>query len=160
MIVVSDTGPIQYLTLLGHVDALANLYGRVLIPVGVAAELSQPHAPEVVRALVNSPPPWLEVVSVVLPQEDTLVRELGRGEREAIVLAETRGADLLLCDDQMARAEAEEHGLRVVGTLRVLIEAHNNGLLDGAEALSRLRATSFRASQSLLAETVALMHPR
>jgi predicted nucleic acid-binding protein len=38
--VVSDTSPLSYLVLIGKIDALHVLYGEILIPPAVAAELS------------------------------------------------------------------------------------------------------------------------
>lgn len=40
MIVVSDTSPLNVLVRIGHVEVLGSLFGVVLIPPAVAAELS------------------------------------------------------------------------------------------------------------------------
>lgn len=39
MIVVADTTPVNYLVLLGHIEVLPALYGRVMIPESVRDEL-------------------------------------------------------------------------------------------------------------------------
>jgi predicted nucleic acid-binding protein len=39
-VIIADTSPLNYLVLVGEVDVLARLYGEVLIPDVVAAELS------------------------------------------------------------------------------------------------------------------------
>lgn len=44
MIVVSDTGPLNYLILIGSVDLLPRLYGRVVLPLRVHQEMSHPRA--------------------------------------------------------------------------------------------------------------------
>ncbi len=59
MIVVCDTGPLNYLSLIGHLDVLPTLYGRVVIPRAVADELSRPASPSTIRAHVQSPPAWV-----------------------------------------------------------------------------------------------------
>lgn len=41
-IIVSDTSPIRYLVLIGEVEILQKLYGRVLIPEAVRSELQHP----------------------------------------------------------------------------------------------------------------------
>jgi len=46
MIVVADTGPLNYLILLGHIEVLHILYGEVVIPPAVQDELLDPSAPE------------------------------------------------------------------------------------------------------------------
>jgi hypothetical protein len=75
---------------------------------------------------------------------------LGAGERQAIALCQELDADALLIDDWDGRQEAERRQLTVVGTLRILTDASERGLLNLSEAVSRLRATNFRASEKLL----------
>jgi predicted nucleic acid-binding protein len=148
MIVVSDTGPLNYLALIGYVEALPKLYEVVVIPKAVASELSRPSCPETVRALIESPPVWLKIDQA--PEPDPDLSALGDGEQQAIALARTLHADLLLCDDRDARDAALRKNLRVIGTLGVLQEASQNGLLDLTDALAKLRNTNFRASKSLI----------
>ena len=50
MIVVSDTSPLNYLVLIEHSRVLPLLFGRVIAPPAVIAELQHPGAPAVVRA--------------------------------------------------------------------------------------------------------------
>jgi hypothetical protein len=45
MQVVSDAGPLHYLTLVGHADKHPVLYGAVAVPERVAVELSHPNTP-------------------------------------------------------------------------------------------------------------------
>ena len=78
MIVVSDTGPLNYLALIGHVEVLPKLYEVVVIPKAVASELSRPSCPETVRALIESPPVWLRIDQA--PQSDPDLTALGEGE--------------------------------------------------------------------------------
>ncbi len=72
------------------------------------------------------------------------------GERAAIALVETAGADLLLIDESAGRAEARRRSLRVTGTLGVLRAAAEAGLLDVKEVVSRLNATNFYVDEALL----------
>jgi len=39
-VVISDTGPLSYLHRLGRLDLLRVLYGRILVPPSVVAELN------------------------------------------------------------------------------------------------------------------------
>ena len=41
MIVIADTSPINYLILIGEIEVLSALYGRVLIPPSVREELDR-----------------------------------------------------------------------------------------------------------------------
>ena len=63
MIVVSDTSPLNYLTLIGADQVLPSLFGRVLAPPEVLAEMQHAKAPPQVSAWALRPPAWLEVCS-------------------------------------------------------------------------------------------------
>jgi predicted nucleic acid-binding protein len=54
---VADTGPLHYLVLIGHVQALAVLFQEIAIPETVRAELAHPSAPVAVRTWATSPLP-------------------------------------------------------------------------------------------------------
>jgi len=60
-VVVADTGPINYLVLIGAIDLLQTLFDRVLAPHAVFGELNDAATPELVRAWVMHPPNWFEV---------------------------------------------------------------------------------------------------
>jgi predicted nucleic acid-binding protein len=48
-LIIADTGPINYLVLIGSIDLLPILFERVILPSAVQAELSDPDAPPLVR---------------------------------------------------------------------------------------------------------------
>src|SRR6266851_985192 len=105
MIVIADTSPLHYLVLLEHTEVLQHLYGRVLIPRAVVRELQAERTPPRVRQWIASPPSWLEVREITVPQDPALA-ELDPGEREAIALAEALRADALILDEKSGRREA------------------------------------------------------
>ena len=148
MIVVSDTGPLNYLLQIGEAEQLPRLYGEVLVPAAVAQEMSRERAPQVVRSFIAEPPRWLVIRPDTKPKPG--LQDLGLGEQQAISLAGDLGADLLLCDDRAARSVAESFGLRVTGTLGVLLEAARAGHLDLRSSIERLTRTSFRISPQAL----------
>lgn len=152
MIVVSDTSPLNYLILTGYAHLLESLYGRVVIPSAVWEELRQPGAPAPVKQWVEDLPAWVEVREPAAP-DATL--NLDPGEREAITLALELRADLVLLDERRGRREAVGRGLSVTGTLGVLDAAAERGLVELAEAVARLRQTTFRVPPSLLHELLA-----
>ena len=49
-VVVADTSPLNYLVLIGRIDVLRDLYGSVLVPPEVLAELSASRSPALVLA--------------------------------------------------------------------------------------------------------------
>jgi predicted nucleic acid-binding protein len=97
MIAVADTGPLDYLVLIGAVNVLQPLYGRVIVPQTVADELQEPGAPARVRSWIRNPPQWCEVRPDV--PGDPRLQFLGPGERAAIALAVSLRADRLLIDE-------------------------------------------------------------
>jgi predicted nucleic acid-binding protein len=149
MIVVSDTSPINYLLLIGSIDLLPQLYQRVIIPQSVYAELQHPSAPLVVQQWLSAMPAWVDVHAAPPLQ---LMVELGAGEAEAIALAITLRADVLLMDERKGRQEAIAQGLSVAGTLNVLDEAAAKGLISLPAAIQRLLRTNFRVSAELIRE--------
>lgn len=155
MIVVADTSPLRYLVLIEHVDVLPALYGRVIVPAAVIAELAHEHTPEIVRTWLSAPPEWLDVQpSKKLPTTEPST--LGAGEQAAISLAQELSADALLIDDRDGRREAERRRLPVLGTLRVLADAAERGLLDLGGAFDRLARTNFRADEQLMHRLLAI----
>jgi predicted nucleic acid-binding protein len=142
VIVIADTGPLNYLVLIGSVDVLSPRYTRVIVPQAVIDELEDAAAPDAVRAWIAKPLTWLEVRPD--PPSDPTLDFLDPGEKAALTLAQSLGANRLLIDEHAGRAEAERRHLRVTGTLGVLVDAHFVGLLDFYEALTRLRSTNFR----------------
>ncbi|HVT60181.1 MAG TPA: DUF3368 domain-containing protein [Thermoanaerobaculia bacterium] len=151
MKVVSDTSPIHYLILIDEVALLAKLFGRVLIPPAVRAELLHPAAPASVRQQILQRPPWLdEVTHFSRASLPPLLVDLDPGERDAILLAESISADLVILDERKARQAALQRGHRVVGLLGLLAHGASRRLVDFDKAIVRLAATSFRLDPSLV----------
>ncbi len=113
------------------------------------AELKHPLAPKPVRDWAVNAPPWAEVLS---PKSNVILGQLDLGESEAIALAAEVHADVVLMDEQAGRQEAIRRGMRVAGTLSVLDEAEQAGLVDFDNAVAELQKTSFRVSHTVLAE--------
>jgi predicted nucleic acid-binding protein len=155
MIVVADTSPLNYLVLIAEADLLHRLYGRVLIPQAVLAELQHPKTPSAVVKWIKRRPGWVEVRQVAVRPEESS-EELDLGELEAIVLAEECRPDvLLLLDEETGRLEARRRNIPTTGTLGVLDDAAARGLVDLRAAIQRLRSTNFRAEGSLLEWLIA-----
>lgn len=149
IIVVADTSPINCLVLIGQINLLHKLYTRILIPPAVLAELQHPVAPKPVQDWSRDAPAWVEVLR---PKTRLIHEQLDPGESEAISLATELGADVVLIDERAGRQEAVRRGLKVAGTLSVLDEAEQAGLANFDEAMAELQKTSFRRSQTVLAE--------
>lgn len=113
------------------------------------AELKHPLAPTLVQSWASNAPAWVEILS---PKSSLILGQLDIGESEAIALAAEVHADVLLIDEQAGRQEAIRRGLRVAGTLSILDEAEEAGLVNFDDAVAELQKTSFRVSQTVLAD--------
>jgi predicted nucleic acid-binding protein len=148
MIIVSNTSPINYLILIGHINLLPELFGAIIIPQAVYSELSDTSAPSPVQTWIATPPDWLKIQPVIQPS-DAILDLLDPGERAAILLAQELNADLLLLDDMKARRTATERGFAITGILGILDQAATMKLIDLHTAVQNLQSTSFWASDSL-----------
>jgi predicted nucleic acid-binding protein len=150
MIVVTDTSPLRYLIMLGAEWLLPRLYLRVICPDVVIRECFSHGAPDALRAWAASPPDWLEIrkISATSLQELEL---LDAGERWAIELALSEGADAMLMDETAGRQAARNAGLIAVGTIGILAEAARSGWIEYDSTVRRLLAeTNFRVSPSVV----------
>lgn len=156
-VVVSDTSPIRALDHLGLCSLLSAFYEEVLIPPGVAEELSDPSS-------ALPPLHWKSIrgVRVQAPTDAARVAELlvalDQGESEAIALAVEIGADALLVDERAARRVAASFGIRTVGVLAMLVRAKEEGQVKAVGPLMESLRTGigFHISGSLYAEVLRL----
>jgi uncharacterized protein len=156
VLVIADAGPLIHLSLIGRIDLLPTLYGRIVIP-GLVYQ-------EVVTAgegLAGSrevrEAEWIEVVEHDPKAElfRLLRAQLDPGEAAAIWLATNRKAELILSDDRQARLAAERLGFKIQGTLGILVEAKRHGLLPIlAPLVSQLREKGVWLSRELIDRTL------
>jgi uncharacterized protein len=155
VLVVSDTSPLRALQAIELVPVLEPLYGRVLVPPAVSAELAAP-SPRVQPFNVETFP-FLVVrqASRIAPNSD-LIAGLGLGEQQAIALAMEVGASTLLIDDGAARRAARACGVATTGVIGVLVEAKGRGLIvQLAPLIAQLRERiAFRLSERVVREAL------
>ena len=120
MSTVSNASPLIALAAIGQLRLLPGLFGSITIPPAVAAEI----APSIAAR-----PEWLDVQPLAHWQPTQIQGSgLGAGEREALSLGLEGHADRVILDDLPARRLAHALGLRVIGTLGVLLAAKRRGL--------------------------------
>ena len=156
-VVIADTGPLIALARIGQLDLLRRLYGRVVVPPAVHAELAidsnRPGAKVLAGEFAAG---WIVVGTVA----DSSVRWeldqlLGPGEAEAIALAEQSDIRFLLIDDARGRRTAPARGIPVVGVAGVLLVAKSRGELAAVgPVLDRLSDAGYRLSPRLVAATL------
>jgi len=152
MIVVADSSPLIALVNIRHIDILPTIFGEIIIPPQIAAELKHANRPQHVREFVAQAPEWLRVQS---PLRIEHIARLHEGEVAAICLAQELKASLLLIDEIAGRREAARRGISIAGTIGVLEAAADRNLVDLAEAFAQLKSTDFWVSPDFLDERLA-----
>jgi predicted nucleic acid-binding protein len=128
MTVVTDSGPLIVLAKISHLHLLPILYTEVIIPPAVYHEVivvgqTRGYADaEALQAFFDSRG-WQPSEPPRMPPELTGEARLGKGEREAIALAQQHQS-LLLVDEVYARSAAARMGIETVGSLGILVEAY------------------------------------
>lgn len=135
MIVVSNTSPIFYLSVIGQLDLLRQLYDEIAIPTIVYNEITHVGNTDASARVVPTLS-WIKTQSATdRAFVNTLRTELDPGEAEAIALAVELNADRLLMDERLGRAAAMRVGLQVTGVLGILIAAKRNNSIQEVKPL-------------------------
>ncbi|MEB3340351.1 DUF3368 domain-containing protein [Okeania sp.] len=147
--VISNTSPLLYLHRIDSVDWLKILFDSIWIPQAVVIELAEGQrlgfdVPDLVIY------PWLQIIEPVTIPPEIANLDLGKGESAVLALAISHPQHLLLLDDGLARRAAQNLGFTVWGTLKILLEAKSQGLLDRiAPAVERLQNSGMWISQDV-----------
>ena len=162
MPIVSNSSPLIWLSKIGKLSLLKHLYGEVIIPDEVYKEVVERGLKEgfsdalIVKECVNQG--WIKVSTLNKREIDLCRRimehaaEIHLGETQALLLASKLNT-LLLMDESCGRAFAETWGLKVRGTLYVILKALREGLLnkdETKEAVSSMINKGFRIEPKLL----------
>jgi hypothetical protein len=149
--VVVDAGPLVALCLADCLAVLHVLYGRVLVPDAVFREVVDRGGGRVGSDQVASATFLVRHVLDLSP-DPLLAATLGPGESEVIALAYRKQARLTLIDERRARRIADQtYGLRVKGTVGVLVSAKRSGCIDHIRSiLERMVAGGYYLSEDLL----------
>lgn len=158
MIVESDTSALSALLRVGEISILEKLYGQVIIPSKVYEELMVLGKFGVDTSVLDSCH-WIEV----LPNPNQLLfaelsEELDEGEAEAISLAVSIGADILVIDEYEGRKVAARFGLRLIGVGGILLVAKEKGIIKSVKFLLDriISETKFRLSSKIYADIISL----
>jgi predicted nucleic acid-binding protein len=154
--VVVNTTPIIALALIGQLDLLRHLYGEVVIPPAVQAEVLA-GGPGSIGVTELQGANWIQTVSMQDPRRADLLSDLDRGEAEVIALAQELNAELVIIDERLARRHAKRLGLTLTGTLGVLLKARERGLVPAVGPLiDQLRQGDIWLDDALVAEALRL----
>jgi predicted nucleic acid-binding protein len=154
--VICNTSPLQYFYQLGMLHVFQALAGHIIVPPAVVHELAVGRARGVslpdltVLEWITVRPP---ASTAVLP----LVMDLGPGETEVLALALESTDAIVILDDALARQMATTLAIRFRGSLGVLLDAKQAGLVSAiTPLLDQLQALGFHLSAETRQLIVAL----
>lgn len=155
MIVVSDASPLIALSSVDRIDLLQLLFDMVIIPVAVHDEVIS-EASKTIGKL----PSFIRVEPVAAEFPVRFLKmNLHAGESEAIALALERSIPGIILDDKHARVIAADLGLKVIGTLGLLILAKRKGFLTEVRPIITqiIERVNFRIAPSVLNRALSLI---
>lgn len=126
MIVVSDTTPLISLLKINRLELLEKLFGEVLIPKAVFEELTVDERFRVEAEQIKREK-FISVKPINNPESVSILKRatgLDQGESEAIVLTDELKADLLLMDEARGRNISTQMGIKIMGTIGILMAAY------------------------------------
>ena len=148
MIVFSNTTPIIALSSIRQLDLLPQLFGEIHLVVEVIEECEVGGAIAVpnLRRL-----DWIKPVQSTPIEYSSVLLELDKGEKHTLDMAGKYKANWVLIDEKIGRNIAEYLGLRVTGTLGVLLKAKQQGLITSfLESVHAMQAQGIFYHQSLV----------
>jgi hypothetical protein len=128
--VVVNTTPIIALSVIGRLDLLSLLSGEVMTPPAVRSKILEGGS-QGIGSTAFADMSWLRVV----PLQDPRRADLDRGKAEVIALAQEVNADLIVLDERLARQHARRLGLKLTGTIGVLLKAKDRGFVPAVAPL-------------------------
>lgn len=139
-IVIADTSCLIILSKINLLDILPSLFGEVWITEEVNEEFGE--------ALPN----WI-IVKKADTAQITKILSLNVDEGEASAMAlylEQTEETLLVIDERKGRLIAKDLGIKIIGTLGILLKARQVGLIDDIQnVINLLEKTDFRLSPIL-----------
>lgn len=145
--VIVNSTPVIGLANIGKLDVLRQMYGAITIPQAVFDEIKSPS----VQRQVNANRDWIRVEQINDASQKQMYRaKLHAGEVEVMILAQEKKADLVILDDNAAKKTAKFLGLRVIGTLGILVLAKKRGYIkEVSPVLDALKRDGFFVSDDL-----------
>lgn len=162
MTIISDTTPIISLIKINHLDLLKKLFEEVLIPEAVYRELTTNTLFENEAKIVKTSS-FLRTSSVQNRKSLQVLQAvsgLDDGESEAIILADELKSDVLIMDERKGRKVAQKLGIKITGTVGLLIQAYSENMISANEIktfLDQLKNSNIRLSESLIQKALEML---
>jgi predicted nucleic acid-binding protein len=155
MLIICDSSPLIALSLCKKLELLDTLFSEVVVPETVYNEINKPGKPEAGNIAVWAREKIRQTGNRQLLQALNLT--LDAGESEAIALYWENSADFLLIDEQKGRKIAFQQGIKIIGTVGILLRAKQTGLITAVRPfIDLLRDSPIRISDDLYKKTLDL----
>jgi predicted nucleic acid-binding protein len=143
-VIISDTSCLILLDKIGELDLLHKLFGQIVVTQEIAAEFKK------------ELPDWFRVENPInKTYQKILEASLDKGEASAIAFAIEQKDCLLIIDDYKGRKYAEQLGIKITGTLGIIIDAKLSGHLKSVkDILDKIKKTDFRLTEDLERKTL------
>ncbi|HEY0461540.1 MAG TPA: DUF3368 domain-containing protein [Pyrinomonadaceae bacterium] len=137
--IISDTSCLILLEKIGELGLLHRVFGEILITQEIADEYGL------------KLPEWISIQnSSNKNYQKILEASVDKGEASAIALAVELVDCLLIIDDLKGRNLAETLGIKITGTLGVILEAKLSGNINSVKPLlAKIKQTDFHFSRNL-----------
>lgn len=146
MIAVSNSTPLIALAKIDRLGLLKDYFEEVFIPEEVYDEVVR-RGGNLAGSSEVAACSWIRVKQVKNRMAvEALSLSLDKGEAEAIVLSRELDS-LLIIDDGAGRRTAELLGLKITGTIGILLLASEEGKLDLKKTMDELKSVGFHLSE-------------
>ena len=144
--VICNTSPFQYLHQIDQLRILPALAGQITTPPAVVDEIAVGRSVGVDLPDLSQMA-WIVVRKPASQSALPLISDLGAGESEVLMLALEIPDARVILDDMLARRVAESLNICFTGTLGLLLDAKQAGLISELRpVLDHLQALRFRLS--------------
>lgn len=138
-VIISDSSCLILLDKIGELNLLNKLFGQVTVTKEIANEFR------------NELPGWFKIEeSINKTYQKILEASLDKGEASAIAFAIEQEDCLLIIDDLKGRKYAEQLGIKITGTLGLIVDAKLSGYITSVRPiLDKIKRTDFRLTEHL-----------
>ena len=142
---IIDSACLITLEKIGHLALLPKLFDHIYIPPAVKQDFGESIDWVTVKRIKDT-----DKIIALSTQIDT-------GESEVIALAMELKDAYVILDDKKARRIAKQIGVKVIGTVGLLLKAKNMGIIPAIKPyLEKLNAVGFHLSQALYHKALEL----
>ena len=143
-LVIADTSCLIILSKVDELNLLKAIYSRIIITPEIASEFNQ------------KIPNWIEIIETKDKKLQLLFEDsLDLGESTALTLAFEIDNSLLILDDLKARKIAAKLGIKVTGTIGIIVKAKLRGYIPSAKyILEKILNTDFRINAKIIEQAI------